>query len=138
MHNLIAGFWFNFDYRQIGEKTILIGLSTTRFRDAPHSSHEVHIDDEQLEWFVETVEAHPASDGWKILVFSHAPIMGSGLRVLQNVHVMNGCAWLNHCSQNRNRFIRTVKANPQIKVRMLPLRAGTCGLESKQTWSPSL
>ncbi len=101
---------------QIGERTILLGLSTVRFRDAPHSSHEVHVDDEQIKWFVETVQAHPASEGWKIIVFSHAPIMGSGLRVLQSVHVTNGCAWLNHCSPNRNIFIQTVKANPQIKV----------------------
>ena len=42
--------------------------------------------------------------------------MGSGLRVLQNVHVINGCAWLNHCSSNRNEFIQIVKNNPQIKL----------------------
>jgi len=102
--------------KQIGEKTLLLGLSTVRFRDAPFSSHEVHVDDEQLQWFVDVVESHPAKDGWKILVFSHAPIMGSGLRVLQNVHVVNGCAWLNHCSDNRKAFIRTVKRNPQIKM----------------------
>ena len=41
------------------------------------------IDDEQLAWFEETVAAHPAEEGWKIFCFSHAPIIGSGLRVLQ-------------------------------------------------------
>ncbi|GAX21110.1 hypothetical protein FisN_1Lh215 [Fistulifera solaris] len=102
--------------RYIGEKTVLMGISTVRFRDAPYSSHEVHIDDDQVQWFVQTVQEHPASEGWKILVASHAPIMGSGLRVLQNVHVTNGCAWLNHCSDNRNVFIRTIKDNPQIKL----------------------
>ncbi|KAL7571978.1 hypothetical protein ACA910_001637 [Epithemia clementina (nom. ined.)] len=104
--------------RYVGEKTVLLGLSTVRFRDSPHSSHEVHIDDAQLDWFVQTVQAHPASEGWKILVFSHAPITGSKLRVLQNVHVTNGCAWLNHCSDEsrRNLFIRTVQENPQIKL----------------------
>lgn len=103
--------------KQVGDRTLLLGLSTTRFRNAPFSSHEVHVDDEQLKWFVDTVKAHPAEDGWKICVFTHAPVMGSGLRVLQNVHVMNGCAWLNHCSPNsRNLFIRTVKENPQIKL----------------------
>ena len=103
--------------RTIGERTLLLGLSTGRFRDAPYSSHEVHVDDEQIEWFREMVESHPASDGWKILVFSHAPIIGSGLRVLQSVHVTNGCAWLNHCSPPdiRNSFVRIVKDNPQIK-----------------------
>ena len=103
--------------RKIGDKTLLLGLSTVRFRDAPYSSHEVHVDDEQIEWFQKMVESHPESEGWKILVFSHAPIVGSGLRVLQSVHVTNGCAWLNHCSQPdvRNSFVRIVKKNPQIK-----------------------
>jgi len=102
--------------RQIGEKTLLLGLSTVRFRDAPYSSHEVHINNEQLDWFQRTVEAHPANEGWKILVFSHAPIIGSGLRALRDVHVKNGCAWLNHCSKNRSVFIRCVRENPQIKL----------------------
>lgn len=103
--------------RYIGEKTLLLGVSTTRFRHAPYSSHEVHVDDAQLEWFVDMVKKHPAEEGWKIAVFSHAPVMGSGLRVLQNVHVVNGCAWLNHCSpESRSLFIQTVQENPQIKL----------------------
>ena len=102
--------------RQIGEKTILIGMSTVRFRDSPHSSHECHVDDAQLEWFQRVVEEHPHEDGWKVFVFTHAPIMGSNLRVLQNVHVINGCAWMNHCSPNRSAFIQTVRQNPQIKL----------------------
>ena len=102
--------------RQIGEKTLLVGLSTTRFRDAPFSSHEVHVPDEQIEWFLNVIKSHSHEEGWKILVFSHAPIMGSGLRVLQNVHVQNGCAWMNHCSENRDVFIKTVKDSPQIKL----------------------
>jgi Calcineurin-like phosphoesterase len=103
--------------KRIGARTLLVGLSTVRFRAAPFSSHEVHVDDEQVRWFLDVVESHPAHDGWKILVFSHAPIMGSGLRVLQNVHVVNGCAWLNHCDpRTRNLWIRTVRANPQIKA----------------------
>ena len=102
--------------RQVGPKTLLIGLSTTRFRSAPFSSHEVHIPDEQIEWFLDVIKNHSNEEGWRICVFSHAPIMGSGLRVLQNVHVQNGCAWLNHCSSNRDIFIKTVKENPQIKL----------------------
>uniref|UniRef100_A0A7S4AHQ4 Calcineurin-like phosphoesterase domain-containing protein n=2 Tax=Pseudo-nitzschia australis TaxID=44445 RepID=A0A7S4AHQ4_9STRA len=103
--------------RKIGERTLLVGLSTVRFRDAPYSSHEVHVDDDQIEWFHNVVRSHPDSEGWKILVFSHAPITGSGLRVLQSVHVTNGCAWLNHCSPTdvRNSFVRIVRDNPQIK-----------------------
>jgi hypothetical protein len=102
--------------RQIGAKTLLIGMSTVRFRDSPHSSHECHVDDAQLEWFQRVVEEHPHEDGWKICVFTHAPIMGSNLRVLQNVHVVNGCAWMNHCSSNRSTFIETVKQHPQVKL----------------------
>jgi len=102
--------------RQIGEKTLLVGLSTVRFRDSPHSSHECHADDEQLEWFQNVVQSHPHDEGWRIIVFTHAPVMGSGLRVLQNVHIVNGCAWMNHCSPSRSMFIETVKENPQIKL----------------------
>ena len=102
-------------HRYVGERTLLLGLSTTQFRDTPYSSHEVHVDDKQLEWFQQMVESHPHQDGWKILVFSHAPIIGSGLRVIQSVHITSGCAWLNHCSSNRNKFIEIVKQNPQIK-----------------------
>ncbi len=104
--------------RYLGDRTLLLGLSTVRFRAAPYSSHEVHVNRQQIDWFVDMVESHPAKEGWKILVFSHAPITGSGLRVLQSVHVTNGCAWLNHCSDTdtRNLFIRTVQNNPQIKA----------------------
>ena len=69
--------------RQIAEKTLLVGLGSTVFRSAKYTSHEVTIDDEQLQWFEDTVAAHPSEDGWKIFVFTHAPPIGSGLRVLQ-------------------------------------------------------
>ena len=55
-------------------------------------------------------------DGWRIFVFSHAPPMGSGLRVLQENHVVNGCCWLNHSSKNTRVFIDLVRANPSIKA----------------------
>ena len=64
------------------------------------------IDDEQLEWFEELVKSHPSTDGWKIFVFTHAPPIGSGLRVLQENHVVNGCCWLNH-SGGKNGDVRT-------------------------------
>ena len=69
--------------RQIAEKTLLVGLGSTVFRSAKYTSHEVTIDDEQLEWFEDVVASHPSADGWKIFVFTHAPPIGSGLRVLQ-------------------------------------------------------
>jgi hypothetical protein len=52
-----------------------------------------------MAWFEETVKAHPSEDGWKIIVFTHAPPNGSGLRVLQENHVVNGCCWLNHSNE---------------------------------------
>ena len=69
--------------REVAEKTLLVGLGSTVFRGAKYTSHEVTIDDEQLAWFEEVVSTHPAADGWKIFVFTHAPPIGSGLRVLQ-------------------------------------------------------
>lgn len=101
---------------ELAEKTLLIGLGSTVFRDAVYTSHEVYIDEPQVEWFEKTVKEYPADQGWKIFVFSHAPPMGSGLRVLQENHVVNGCCWLNHSAKNTARFIQIVRQNPSIKV----------------------
>jgi hypothetical protein len=70
----------------------------------------------QIDWFQRTVEECPADDGWRVFVFSHAPPMGSGLRVLQENHVVNGCCWLNHSGKNLVRFIEIVRSNPCIKA----------------------
>jgi hypothetical protein len=66
--------------------------STTQFRDAAHSSHEVRIDARQLKWFERICEEHSHADGWNVLVFTHAPPMGSGLRVVQVYHCANSIA----------------------------------------------
>jgi 3',5'-cyclic AMP phosphodiesterase CpdA len=52
---------------------------------SPLSSRQVYIDEPQIAWFEQTVKDHPAEEGWKIFVFSHAPPMGSGLRVVSAV-----------------------------------------------------
>jgi hypothetical protein len=57
--------------RLIAEKTLLVGLTSTVFRDAKFTSHEVTIDPDQLRWFEETVKSHPAEDGWKLFVFEY-------------------------------------------------------------------
>ena len=49
--------------RQIAEKTLLVGMGSTVFRTAKYTSHEVTIDDEQLEWFEDVVASHPSEDG---------------------------------------------------------------------------
>ena len=101
---------------EIAEKTLVVGLGSTKFRTAVYTSHEVSVDDEQIAWFEKTIAEHPASDGWKVFVFSHAPIIGSGLRVLQECHVVNGCCWLNHNDGVQSKkFIDIVRKNACIK-----------------------
>jgi hypothetical protein len=89
-----------------------VGLSTTVFRDAEYTSHEVVIDQTQLAWFENLLVAHPEH---RIFVFTHAPPSGSGLRVLQENHVVNGCCWLNQ-SSNHGVFIQLVRKYPTIKA----------------------
>ncbi|HVX11773.1 MAG TPA: metallophosphoesterase [Pirellulales bacterium] len=89
-----------------------ICLSTTRFRGNRGCCHEVYIDDAQLAWFSATLARHRQRPTF---VFSHAPIIGSGLRVLQNIHLKCPNAWLNH-TDRPERFIEIVRANPQIKL----------------------
>ena len=57
-------------------------------RSNPFSAHEVHVDDEQLAFFR---GALAAAGGRPVVVFTHAPILGSGLKVVQAVHVKNRC-----------------------------------------------
>lgn len=93
-------------------KVTFVGLSTVRFRSNVHSVHEVHIDDEQIQFLEETLEK---ANGGPVVMFSHAPILGSGLKAVQAVHVKNRCAWLNH-SSNADYFISLVRRYPNIKL----------------------
>lgn len=103
--------------REIAEKTLLVGLGSTIFRAAPYTSHEVIVDQEQIDWFEQLLKDKPADDGWKIFVFTHAPPNGSGLRVLQENHVVNGCCWLNHSNEKQCRkFIELVREHRSIKA----------------------
>jgi len=102
--------------REIANKTLLVGMGSTVFRDAKFTSHEVTIDDEQIVWFENLLKTHPSSEGWKIFVFTHAPPNGSGLRVLQENHVVNGCCWLNHSDELKCRkFIELVREHRCVK-----------------------
>ncbi|KAI8474051.1 MAG: Metallo-dependent phosphatase-like protein [Monoraphidium minutum] len=91
---------------------LLVGLSTTRFRSNAYSVHEVYVDDAQVDWFESLLAAHP---GRPVVVFTHAPPCGSGLKVVQNVHVKNRCAWLNH-SDRPQRFIRLVERHSNVRL----------------------
>lgn len=101
----------------VADKTVLVGMTSTLFRDAKYTSHEVTIDQDQIDWFENVCQTHPASEGWKIFVFTHAPPNGSGLRVLQENHVVNGCCWLNHSNEAQcQKFINLVREHRCIKA----------------------
>jgi hypothetical protein len=103
--------------REVADKVLLVGLCSTKFRDAQYTSHEVIIDCQQIAWFEDLLKSKPAEDGWKIFVFTHAPPNGSGLRVLQENHVINGCCWLNHSNERECRkFIELVREHRCIKA----------------------
>lgn len=89
-----------------------IVLSSTRFRANPACHHEVHIDDRQFAWLEATLASQRKRPTF---VFSHAPIMGSGLRVLADLHLKCPNAWLNH-TDRPERFIRLLRRHPQIKL----------------------
>lgn len=121
---------------------ILVGLSTTRYRSNTLSHHEVHIDAEQRDW-LEGVLADVGADKPAIL-FTHAPPMGCGLKVINSLHIKNRCvagsslpalphaatvpsgaqacqrhvcrcAWLNH-SGEADVFLDVVRRHPRIKA----------------------
>lgn len=57
-------------------------------RSNPFSVHEVHVDGEQLAFFRAQLERAAAANR-PVVVYTHAPILGSGLKVVQTVHVKN-------------------------------------------------
>lgn len=89
-----------------------ITLSQTSFRNNPGSHHEVNIDDEQFAWFAQTLAQNPDRPTF---VFSHAPILGSGVRVLQDLHLKGPNAFLNNYT-HPERFLTLLQANPQLKL----------------------
>jgi len=104
-------------FKVVADKVAVVGLGSTAFRTATYTSHEVSIDKAQIAWFEKIVAEHPSSEGWQLFVFSHAPIIGSALRVLQENHVVNGCCWLNHTDAvDSKRFIECCRKNSSIKA----------------------
>ncbi|HEX4132403.1 MAG TPA: metallophosphoesterase [Pirellulales bacterium] len=96
---------------ELGE-ALAVCLSTTAWRENPYSAHEVVLEEEQIAWLRATLAAHRDRPTF---VFSHAPVIGSGLRVLQSVHLRVPNAWLNH-RHNPVQFRDLVLDNPQIKL----------------------
>ncbi|KAK9802059.1 hypothetical protein WJX73_008858 [Symbiochloris irregularis] len=91
---------------------LCIGLSTVRFRSNNFSAHEVHIDGEQMAWFEQQLQQ---AGNRPVAVFTHAPIMGSGIKAVLNVHVKNRCAWVNQSSDPKA-LMRLVHTYPCIKL----------------------
>ena len=79
---------------EVADKTLFVGLGITVIREAVFACHEVTIDQKQINWFENILVTQPAGEGWKIFVFTHAPPNASGLKVLQENHVVSGCCWL--------------------------------------------
>lgn len=92
--------------------TLAICLSSVRFRSNPNCPHEIYLDAGQIAWLSETLDHNRDRPTF---VFSHAPILGSGIRVLQSVHLQCPNAWINH-TQGPERLIAIVERNPQIKL----------------------
>jgi len=71
---------------------VLIGISTTRYRSNEMSHHEVHVDEAQRNWLRGVLR--DMSPEKPVILFSHAPPMGCGLKVIHDLHVKNRCALL--------------------------------------------
>ncbi|MDP6978330.1 MAG: metallophosphoesterase [Myxococcota bacterium] len=100
-----------YDSFDLGE-ALGITLSSTAFRNKRGYAHEVSIDEAQFAWFADTLERHRDRP---VFVFSHAPPLGSRLRVLQHPHLRGGNAWLNQ-SNGPRRFSRLLERHPQVRL----------------------
>jgi 3',5'-cyclic AMP phosphodiesterase CpdA len=71
---------------------VLVGLSTTRYRSNVLSHHEVHVDATQVDWFEALLQTFEVSK--PVVVFTHAPPLGCGLKVINDLHIKNRCVVL--------------------------------------------
>lgn len=70
-------------------------LCNERFRANTTQVNEVYLSPQQLAWLARTLETTPGP----VLVACHAPVLGSGLRILPELHLRAGNAYIN---QNHN------------------------------------
>ncbi len=89
-----------------------IVLSSTIFREAKNCCHEITIDSVQIQWLKKTLQKYKHLPTF---IFSHAPIAGTGIRVIQDIHLTAPNAYLNN-TNNPLQFIKLIKHNPQIKL----------------------
>ncbi|HEV3039099.1 MAG TPA: metallophosphoesterase [Candidatus Angelobacter sp.] len=87
-------------------------LSQTEYRSNLGTEGEVRLDPGQIAWFRQILRQTQTQP---VFVFSHAPILGSGLRVLQDIHLRNPNAWLNH-AEGASQFIPMVQASDRVRL----------------------
>ena len=86
-------------------------LSQTEYRTNRGTEGEVHLDRTQVQWLEKQLtQAHAPT-----FVFSHAPILGSGIRILQEVHLRHPNAWLNH-ADGAEQFQSMVRRSPLTRL----------------------
>jgi predicted MPP superfamily phosphohydrolase len=93
----------------IGAFTI-IGLSNTVHRENEVSTQELMTGDKQLAWFEAEVKKKSSRP---IIVLSHAPILGSDLLNMPELHVVVGNCYMNQNNRPGD-LMRIVKENPNI------------------------
>ncbi len=91
----------------------VLGLSTSTWRSNAASVHEVKVSPADLAWLEAELASTPPST--PVIIASHAPPAGCGLRVVQDVHVRNRCAYLNHADPAAAAaFVRLVERHANI------------------------
>ncbi|MBS4217467.1 metallophosphoesterase [Bacillus sp. FJAT-49711] len=78
-----------------------------------HSCYEIqecYVSDEQYNWLVDILSKRP---NIPVIMFTHAPPIGSGLRTVPGVHVRATNAFLDQ-NHDPYRWIDLIKSNPQI------------------------
>ena len=93
----------------------VLGVSTSTWRSNAASVHEVRVADACLDWLEAELASTPATT--PVIIASHAPPAGCGLRVVQDVHVRNRCAYLNHAAPaTAARFVGLVEKHANIAL----------------------
>lgn len=90
-------------------RVLCLGLSSVRFRSNKDSVHEVFIDQEQLRWFEEQLAN---SEGRPVFVFTHAPPMGCGLKVVEvSFRISQALAQVRTCVKEKPTMYTALKCS---------------------------
>ena len=89
---------------------LFITLSSERHRALRWQPNEVHLSDDQLAWFQETLENNPTTP---TIVQCHAPVFGTQIPVVPGVHVRATNPYINH-NHHPERLLDIIRQYPQI------------------------